>query len=434
MTIISCTGPFLPSTGRSSLPDLSKPSYRRRLGSLQPLGAQIQEERDFGPVMNSRIFVTLFTAVFVTTMGAGFVAPLLPVYAHELGAGGIQIGLIFAAFSLTRTAFVPYFGKLADRKDKKQLLSAGLLAYCLVSLLYVVWSGVWALILLRLAQGFASAMVLPVAQAYVGEMAPPRQEGRIMGIFNVSLYGGLSVGPLLGGLLKDWIHIHASFGAMGILTLTGFVLCRLLLPQESARDGPNEVLHAKASVTYLSLLQSRSVLSLFAFRTCFSMGIGIVWGFLPLLASTKLGLSSSAIGVVVAMNVLVNGILQAPMGYLADRYSKRVLTVVGGMMGAVALFYLEKAPSFTELLLTNVALGVAGGISFPAVMAQGVIEGKKASAMGSLMGLLTFAHSLGMLVGPLLAGMILDVFPFVSIYLVGSGVLILGTAIFWRVW
>ena len=62
-----------------------------------------------------RIFITLFLAVFVTTMGAGMVAPLLPVYAHELGAGALQIGLIFGAFSLTRSVLVPYFGKLSDR-------------------------------------------------------------------------------------------------------------------------------------------------------------------------------------------------------------------------------------------------------------------------------------------------------------------------------
>jgi len=56
-----------------------------------------------------KIFVTLFLAVFVTTMGAGLVAPLLPVYAHDLGAGAFQVGLIFAAFSLTRSLLVPYF-------------------------------------------------------------------------------------------------------------------------------------------------------------------------------------------------------------------------------------------------------------------------------------------------------------------------------------
>ena len=53
--------------------------------------------------VNLKIFIPLFLAVFVTTMGAGLVAPLLPVYAHKLGAGAFQIGLIFAAFSLTRT-------------------------------------------------------------------------------------------------------------------------------------------------------------------------------------------------------------------------------------------------------------------------------------------------------------------------------------------
>ena len=71
--------------------------------------------------INLRIFNTLFLAVFVTAMGAGLVAPLLPVYAHELGAGAFQIGLIFGAFSLTRSIFVPYFGKLSDRKGHRQL-------------------------------------------------------------------------------------------------------------------------------------------------------------------------------------------------------------------------------------------------------------------------------------------------------------------------
>jgi len=133
--------------------------------------------------INVKIFITLFMAVFVTTMGAGLVAPLLPVYAHELGAGGLQIGLIFGAFSLTRTLFVPYFGKLSDRKGKRPLLTVGLFIYFLTSLLYTASKSVETLILLRLGQGFASAMILPVAQAYIGEITPGGKEGLIMGLF-----------------------------------------------------------------------------------------------------------------------------------------------------------------------------------------------------------------------------------------------------------
>lgn len=379
--------------------------------------------------MNVKIFVTLFLAIFATTMGAGLVAPLLPVYAHELGAGAFQIGLIFGAFSLTRTLFVPYFGKLSDRKGKKPFLTGGLFIYFLLSLLYAASGSIESLILLRLGQGFASAMILPVAQAYVGLITPSQKEGRVMGLFNVSLYGGLSVGPLLGGVLKDLFNIKASFMSMGALTFSGFVLCLLLLPSEDTanQEGAGT---SKRSVSYMELMKARSVFSLFAFRTCFTTSIGITWAFLPLLASTKFGLSSSAIGVLVMTNVFVAGLFQVPMGYLADRFSKTILTLGGGTLAVISILYLNSASSFTQMLLANGLFGLAGGISFPAVMALGVIEGRRTNAMGSLMGLLALGHSLGMLAGPLLAGAIIDLTSFGTVFILGAVILGAGTALF----
>ncbi len=381
--------------------------------------------------INVKIFITLFMAVFVTTMGAGLVAPLLPVYAHELGAGGLQIGLIFGAFSLTRTIFVPYFGKLSDRKGKRPLLTLGLFIYFLTSLLYTASETVETLILLRLGQGFASAMILPVAQAYVGEITPKGKEGRVMGLFNVSLYGGLSAGPLMGGLVKDWFNIQASFLGMGALTFVGFMLCLIFLPAEtmSEKNGPSG---SKRSVPYMKLIKIPSVFSLFAFRACFTTCIGITWAFLPLLASTKMALSSSEIGAVVMINVLIAGLLQVPMGYLADRFSKKILTISGGILAILAVLYLDRAESLGGLILVNGVFGLAGGVSFPAIMAVGVIEGRRTNAMGSIMGLLALGHSLGMLAGPVLGGALLDFFPFRIIFIFGAIVLIAGTAIFWR--
>ena len=381
--------------------------------------------------INVKIFITLFMAVFVTTMGAGLVAPLLPVYAHELGAGGLQIGLIFGAFSLTRTIFVPYFGKLSDRKGKRPLLTLGLFIYFLTSLLYTASESIETLILLRLGQGFASAMILPVAQAYVGEITPKGKEGRVMGLFNVSLYGGLSAGPLMGGLVKDWFNIQASFLGMGALTFVGFMLCLIFLPAEtmSEKNGPSG---SQRSVPYMKLIKIPSVFSLFAFRACFTTCIGITWAFLPLLASTKMALSSSEIGAVVMINVLIAGLLQVPMGYLADRFSKKILTISGGILAILAVLYLDRAESLGGLILVNGVFGLAGGVSFPAIMAVGVIEGRRTNAMGSIMGLLALGHSLGMLAGPVLGGALLEFFPFRIIFMFGAIVLIAGTAIFWR--
>ena len=62
-----------------------------------------------------RIFLTLFIAIFAVLTGTGIVIPLLPVYAKDLGASGFYISMIFGAFSISRTAFLPWFGSLSDR-------------------------------------------------------------------------------------------------------------------------------------------------------------------------------------------------------------------------------------------------------------------------------------------------------------------------------
>jgi MFS family permease len=372
--------------------------------------------------LNLRIFFTLFLAVFATTLGVGLVAPLLPVYAHGLGAGAFQIGLIFGAFSLTRTLFVPLFGRLSDLRGRKPFLVSGLLLYAFLSVCYVFSRSVTTLVMVRLGQGFASAMILPVAQAYVGVITPPGREGFTMGLFNMALFGGLSAGPLLGGAVKDLFGIQTSFLSMAALCLAGFSLCLSLLPPEAPPGPAGGDGHRRSR--YGRLLGHRPVLALFVFRLGFTTCIGMIWTFLPLLAGTRHGLTSTETGVVVMINVLVSGLLQTPMGYVADRVGKRGLIATGGLLASAAMVALHHASSFGQLFLANALLGVSGGLSFPAVMALGVIQGRRGEQMGSVMGVLAMAHSMGMLAGPLMGGLILDLTSFG--FLFGSGAAIIG--------
>jgi len=120
------------------------------------------------------------------------------------------------------------------------------------------------------------------------------------------------------------------------------------------------------------------------------------------------------------------------MGYLADRFSKKFMVTAGGILAIMAILYINTADSFRGLALGNGLLGFAGGISFPAIMALGVIEGRRTEAMGSVMGLLALGHSLGMLVGPLLAGILIDLFSFDTIFISGAIIMGAGTMIFLR--
>jgi len=376
--------------------------------------------------MNIKVFATLFLAVFSVTLGVGLVLPFLPVYAHELGATGLYIGFMFGVFPLSRTVFLPYFGKISDRKGRKPFITTGLLAYFLVSLAYIFSKSVELFVLIRFFQGIASAMIFPVALAYIAEITPERKEGFIMGLFNVSLYGGLSVGPVIGGMIKDSFGIQISFLSMGLFNFAAFLLCIILLPPKKEENPHSRV---KAPLNYRILMKDRHIGGLFIFRLAFTTCIGIIWTFLPLFADSEFNLSSSLIGILLMLGVLTTGLLQTPMGFLADRFNKRMLIAIGGLVAGGAIFSFVKVQSLLGLLLANTFFGIGGGIAIPSVMAMTVILGRRTHSMGSIMGLLTMGHSLGMLLGPILAGIMMDAFQLRVGFIVGTVVMALGVII-----
>jgi len=376
--------------------------------------------------LNWKIFGVLFFSLFTAVTGVGIVVPLLPVYAHELGAGGFAIGLIFGSFSLSRTFSLSYFGKKSDEHGRRPYIVSGLLAYTFISLAFMLSSSVTALIAIRFFQGIASAMMMPVIQAYVGDITPPGREGTTMGLFNVAMFFGLSIGPVLGGYINDRFSLDTAFLCMGLLAGTSFLLCVCLLPPTRSEK---VVVVAAQIVPWRRLLVDRDIIGQFAIRFAYAACIGVIWGFLPVLATTNLSLSSSTVGFLVMIGIFISGILHFPMGTLADRTNKNVLVITGGLVGALGVFLFNWAESFQALLAANVLFGVGGGIATPALMALVVIKGNEHRAMGSIMSLLTMGHSLGMLTGSMAAGLMMDIAGLRQAFLLG-GVLMAAAVVF----
>jgi len=378
--------------------------------------------------LNRKIFITLFFSLFSTVTGVGIVVPLLPVYAHSLGAGGIYIGLIFGAFAISRTLFLPYFGRWSDRRGRKPFIVAGLLAYSVISFVFVLSETVESLIAIRFVQGIASAMIMPVIQAYVGDITPDGSEGFSMGLFNTSVFWGLSLGPLMGGVIKDYFSLDAAFISMGVLSFIGCVLSIFSLPptrNEIGATDPNE------PEPWMPLLRDKEMAGLFLFRLTFTICIGIIWGFLPVFADTQCSLSSASIGILIMLGVFVAGLMNTPMGWLADRVDRKAMVMVGGIVVGCAIVSLEWARGFWALFVANLFFGLGGGIAMPALMALAVIKGNQAHAMGSVMSLLTMGHSLGMMSGALLAGLMMDYLLLQHAFAAGALIMGIGVVLFY---
>lgn len=374
-----------------------------------------------------KVFGTLFFSIFAAVTGVGIVVPLLPVYAHRLGASGLYIGLIFGAFSISRTFFLPYFGRLSDRKGRKWIIVGGLLGYALISAGFVFAKNINGLILIRFIQGIASAMIMPVVQAYIGDITPQGREGFTMGMFNMSVFMGLSIGPLIGGAVNDVYGLDAAFGSLGVLAAVGFFFSLVLLPPIASEKGFRR---QKPPAPWRWLLQDREIAALFVFRFAYTTCIGIIWSFLPVYADIEFSLSSALIGILVMLGVFISGVIHAPMGLLADRLNRKAMVLLGGGVTGAAIYAFTWAGGFWDLFAANILFGLGGGVAMPALMALAVLKGSQTDAMGAVMALLTMAHSLGMLTGALAGGLIMDLLKMEYMFVMGIAVMLAGVGLF----
>ncbi|HLR38499.1 MAG TPA: MFS transporter, partial [Chitinophagaceae bacterium] len=80
-------------------------------------------------------FISLFIATAAAMLGIGIIEPIMPLYAKNMGASGIMLGLIFSGFAVSRMVFAPWIGKISDKKGRKKFLICGICLLIIFSFL-----------------------------------------------------------------------------------------------------------------------------------------------------------------------------------------------------------------------------------------------------------------------------------------------------------
>jgi DHA1 family multidrug resistance protein-like MFS transporter len=379
---------------------------------------------NLGPGESKRILGSLLLAVFTVMLGVGIIAPLLPGYARSLGANGIVLGLIFSIFSLFRTFFTPVTGILSDRWGRKHFMSAGMLAYFILSLAYVQAQSTPVLLVVRALHGLAAAFIVPVANAYVGDLAPPDKEGTYMGLFLASFLAGFALGPALGGILHDRLGMASCFLTLGILALLALVLIVAFVP--NLRTDRDEGGRPRREGSSFEALKSRVIITLLIFTFVGSIGRGSIVSFVPLLAQEKLGMSATLLGAILTTNLSLAAVLLLPFGILADRTDRKRILLAGTLLSGLIFALLPSASGLWDLLTVNILLGIGTALAFPAAQAIAVTLAR-GRGMGTVLASLQAATGAGFATGPLLSGMIYKTYGIDLVFRACSGFLIIAS-------
>jgi DHA1 family multidrug resistance protein-like MFS transporter len=371
----------------------------------------------------------LLLCVFTVMLGLGIIGPIIPIYAKSLGATYFEVGLLGSMWSLSRLIFTPFIGRLSDVRGRKKIIAAGLLTYTIVSVLYAAAWDYPSLLSFRFLHGLGSAMSIPIAMAYVAEVAPGGREGRYMGNMNLAMFAGMGLGPLIGGFLGDNLSLSSPFYVMGALSALSLILLLILLPKEDSRK------EKRIRPSFSLIFKSSLIRAAFIYRAVMALGIGGTMSFMALFISGPeedggLALSISLAGLIMSLSQVSSALLQRPFGLVADRYDKFRLVVLGGMIGALGYSLLPLSRSLTSLIGFLLLTSLGNAIGMPALTALIAIEGRDIG-IGTTMGVIEGAMSVGMILGPLIYGLIVDSMGLRSAFLTTGIICIFGTIAFY---
>ena len=349
----------------------------------------------------------MFVAQMLSIVGFAFVLPFIPFYIREIGITDeslvpIWAGILGAASSLTMTIFSPMWGWLSDRYGRKVMVERAMFAGAFITMAMGMVSDVYQLLVLRLLTG-AFTGTISASISLVSSVLPSAKLGFGLGLMQVAVFLGMSLGPWIGGIIADAFGYRLTFVAGGAILLVGGILVLVGAKEIFIRPSAKAL---KRSGSLKSLMALPGFVSLMAVFFLFNFTIHIAIPIVPLfieeVGNLKTGVASTT-GLLFAVTGATASISAAAIGYISDRRGHKRVLVTSLLFSACLWVAHALARSIDQLLLVRVIFGFAVGGNLPTMNAL-VAKLIPKESYGKAYGLTASMTSLGMTLGPVAGG------------------------------
>ncbi len=371
------------------------------------------------------MFALATAAIAVDTLMFSAIVPALPAYQREMGLSDTGVALIFAAFPIAQLIVALLLPRWVDRAGRRTALMLGAILLALSGAVFAVATEPTTLAIARAVQGGAAALTWTGALAAVSDVYPTNQLGFRLGLAETAGGGVGLLGPLLSGVLVDAIGITETFLLISAVPVV-LAACVTVMP-ETARPSrhPPSVLAGLRRVARSPGARAGGLALILL-----ALVEAMLEPLLPLDLSERLGLSSSAIGLVLALGTATL-FLGAPLGgWWSDRVGRRLPLIVGGAITAIALPFVALGPGWWVTVAFAACLGGAAVLAAPAgpLFTEAVDAMGHAGSYGLSAAAMVAVYSVGYTLGPLLGGGLQMGLPFQWVTIVVAAIVAIGTA------
>ncbi|MDI6629063.1 MAG: MFS transporter [Rhodococcus sp. (in: high G+C Gram-positive bacteria)] len=370
----------------------------------------------------------LVSAAFVIALGFGIVAPALPQFAREFGVGYTAASAVISAFALMRLLFAPASGALVQRLGERPVYLIGLLIVAVSTGACALAQTYWQLLLFRGLGGIGSTMFSVSALGLLIRISPPTSRGRISGLYATAFLLGTIGGPLVGGALVGFgLRVPFVIYAVALVIAAAVVYFTLgnsdlVTPEKGSAPPTMSLLAALRIPSYQAALASNFANGWAVF--------GVRVALVPLFVVEAMQRSEVFVGIALTVFAVGNALVLTTAGRLSDVRGRKPF-MVGGLavcgLGTVVMGYVHDPVPF---LVVSLIAGIGSGLMSPAQQASVAdVIGSKARG-GPVLAAFQMASDVGAVIGPIVAGMIVEQVSFGPAFAV-TGALLLLAGLWW---
>lgn len=366
-----------------------------------------------------RPYMPLFLGLFCCHFGIGATLGALPFYVKgALGGSDVEVGTVIAAIAVAVVLTRPVAGRLSDRVGHKVLMLTGALLCALAGAAYALAAGVPALVAVRVLHGIGEGAVFTAGATWLVAIAPPERRGKIVGLYGVSMWTGVTLGALAGSALSKALGFGLVWAVCAVVPVLGLALI-------ASKAAPARSNAAKKSALFPSTAMVPGVALALA-----SMGYAALASFVALYMAKK-GVANG----ILAFNVFGFAYVGSRLflGHWPDKLGPYRVAFGAALVEALGLALVGAAPNLAVAVAGGFAMGMGLSLLYPS-LALAVIRATDPSQHGAALGMFTSFWDLGVAAGGVVAGFIANQLGYSTIYMIMLAPALASAALVLSLW